>query len=172
MFEFNGKYEVDRRNLKCDHIRHSPSDISTKFTANSQIYKNIPREDSVISLLNSFLELEVEVIKITDNSRYENGKDKRLVTLGPTALLTTSSSKHIENNTRALIVPLMYKLKTSSRGNDDFSIGFDRDHKRRQGELTNDKNIRGKYHIKIMFKGVSSFAEHQEKKVHMVSSIN
>jgi len=63
MFKLSEKYEVDRRILKCDHIRYSPSELSTVNTPNSQIYINIPREDSVISLLNSYLDLNFEVIK-------------------------------------------------------------------------------------------------------------
>ena len=50
MFNLCEKYEVHRRILKCDYIRYSPSEISTINTANSQIYINIAREDSVISL--------------------------------------------------------------------------------------------------------------------------
>ena len=56
MFKLSEKYEVDRRNLKCDYIRYSPSKISTIKTPNSQIYINIPRRDSVISLLNGYIE--------------------------------------------------------------------------------------------------------------------
>ena len=59
MFKLSENYEVDRKILKCDYIRNSPAEISTINTANSQIYVNIPREDSVISLLNSYLELIV-----------------------------------------------------------------------------------------------------------------
>ena len=43
MFNLCEKDEVDRRNLKCDYIRYSPSEISTINTANSQIYINIHR---------------------------------------------------------------------------------------------------------------------------------
>ena len=53
MFKLSENYEIDRRILKCDYTRYSPAEISTINTANSQIYINIPREDSVISLLNS-----------------------------------------------------------------------------------------------------------------------
>ena len=53
MFKLNENYEVDRRILKCDSLRYSPSDISTINTRNSQIYINIPRGDSVNSLLRS-----------------------------------------------------------------------------------------------------------------------
>ena len=63
MFKLNENYEVDRRILKCDYIRYSPAETSTINTPNSQIYINIPREDSVISLLNSYLDLSFEVVK-------------------------------------------------------------------------------------------------------------
>ena len=50
MFKLNEKFEIDRNILKFDYIRDSPSEISTINTANSQIYINIPRGDSVNSL--------------------------------------------------------------------------------------------------------------------------
>ena len=63
MFKLNENCEVDRRILKCDYIRYSPAETLTINTPNNQIYINIPREDSVISLLNSYLYLSFEVIK-------------------------------------------------------------------------------------------------------------
>ena len=45
----------------------------------------------------------------------------------------------------------MYKLKTSSSGSDDLSSGFDRDRGRRQQELPNSKNIKGKFHVRIIY---------------------
>ena len=51
MFKLGEKYQIDRRILKCDYIRYSPNEISTMNTAYSQIWINIPREDSFISLL-------------------------------------------------------------------------------------------------------------------------
>ena len=57
----------------------------------------------------------------------------------------------------------MYKLLTSSKGSDDLSIGFDRGRKLRQGELTNNKTQKGKYHVRIYLKDVFGFAEYQEK---------
>ena len=88
MFKLNENYEVDRRILKCDYIRYSPAETSTLNTPNSQIYINIPREDSVISLLNSYLDLNFEVIKKADNSRYANGNDIRLNNLAPIDLFS------------------------------------------------------------------------------------
>ena len=169
MFKLSGKYEINRDILKCDYIRYSLSEISTINTANSQVYINIPREDSVISLLNSYLELNFDVLHAAaPNNRYADGNDIRLVNLGPIALfsnykLTTSSGKHLENIDHAHIVSLMYKLLSSSKGSDDLSIGFDSDRTRRRNELTNNKNIKGKYHIRIYLKDVFGFAEYQEK---------
>ena len=168
MFKLSEKYEINRDILKCEYIRYSPSEISTINTANSQVYINIPREDSVISLLNSYLELNFDVLRADDSNRYLDGNDIRLVNLGPFVFisnykLTTSSGKHLENIDHAHIVSLMYKLLTSSKGSDDLSIGFDRDRGRRQRELTNNKTQKGKYHVRIYLKDVFGFAEYQEK---------
>ena len=57
----------------------------------------------------------------------------------------------------------MYKLKTSSKVSDDLSIDFDRSRNRRRDELTPNKIIKGKYHLKIMLMDVFGFAECQEK---------
>ena len=168
MFKLSEKYDINRDILKCDYIRYSPSEISTINTANSQVYINIPREDSVISLLNSYLELNFDVLRADNSNRYLDGNDITLVNLGPISLfsnykLTTSSGKHLENIDHAHIVSLMYKLLTSSKGSDDLSIGFDRDRGRRQRELTNNKTQKGKYHVRIYLKDVLGFAEYQEK---------
>ena len=168
MFKLNENYEVDRRILECDYIRYSPAETSTINTPNSQIYINIPREDSVISLLNSYLDLNFEVIKKADNSRYGNGNDIKLINLGPIDLfsnfkLTTSSGKHLEDISHAHLVSLIYKLITSSKGSDDLSMGFDRSSSRRREEITTNKNVKGKFHLRIMMKDVFGFAEGQEK---------
>ena len=63
----------------------SPPVVSTINTPDSQIYTNIPREDSGTSLLNSYLDLNFEVIEKLDNDRYGDGNDLRLVRFGPIA---------------------------------------------------------------------------------------
>ena len=168
MFKLNENYEFDRRILKCDYFRFSPAETSTINTPNSQIYINIPREDSVISLLNSYLDLSFEVTKKDDNSRYANGNDIRLVNLGPVALfsnfkLRTNSGKHLEDISHTHLVSLMYKLITSSKDSNDLSIGFDHSRNRRRDELALNKKIKGKNHVKIMLEDVFGYAEHQEK---------
>ena len=168
MFKLNENYEINRDILKCDYIRYSPSEINTINKAHSQVYINIPREDSVISLLNSYLELNFDVLRAQNSNRYLDGNDIRLVNLGAIGLfstykLTTSSGKHLENIDHAHIVSLMYKLLTSSKGSDDLSIGFDRDRTRRRNELTKNKNIKGKYHVRIYLKDIFGYAEYQQK---------
>ena len=139
MFKLNEKYEVDRKVLNFDYIRYSPSQTSTIGTAKSQIYNNIPREDSVFSLLYSYLDLNFDVVQAATNNRYVNGIDIRLVNLGRIALssnykLSTSSGMHLEDIRHSQIVSLMYKLTISAKGSDNLSFGFDRDRNRRQQE--------------------------------------
>ena len=130
------------------------------------MYINLPRENiSWSSLLNSFLDLTIEVLKKADNSSYANGKNTRLVNLGPLVLfsnfqLTTSSGKHLEDFNQTHVVSLMYKELPSSRASDDLSIGFDRDRKRKRDELTINKIIKVKYHVGIILKGLFGFAEY------------
>ena len=64
------------------------------------------------------------------------------------------SGKHLEDVSFAIIVSLMYKLITSAKDTDDFSIGFYRNRIRRQEGVTDNKNITGKYHVRIMVKYV------------------
>ena len=57
----------------------------------------------------------------------------------------------------------MYKLITTAKGCDDLSIRFDRGRTRRRNELTNNKNIKGKCHVRIYLDDVFGFVEHQVK---------
>ena len=71
--------------------------------------------------------------------------------------------KHLENIDHAHIVLSMYKLLTSSKKSDDLSIGFDRHRTRRRNELTNNKNFKGKYHVRIYLNDIFGYAEYQQK---------
>ena len=119
-------------------------------------------------MLNSYLDLNFEDIKKADVSRYGNGKDIRLVNFGSIALfikfeLTTSSGKVLEDISHAHLVSLMYKLITSSKGSDDLSIGFNCSSARRQEEITNNKNVKGKFHLRIMLRDVLGFVNIKRK---------
>ena len=115
MFKLREKYQIDRKNLKGGYIRYSPSKTSTKNTVNWQIFNIILREDSVLSLLNTYLELKFDVLHAATNNRYADGNDVRLSNLGVIALfsifkLITRSGKHSEEINHAHFVSLMYKL--------------------------------------------------------------
>ena len=119
-------------------------------------------------MLNSHLDLKFEVIKKVDDSRYADGNDIKLDNLAPIALfsnfkVTTSSGKHLEDISHANLVSLMYKLIRSSTGSDDLSIGFDRSSARRREEMTNNKNVKDKFHLRIMLKDVFGYSELQQK---------
>ena len=119
-------------------------------------------------MLNSYLELNFEVLHPATNNRYVNGNDIKLVNLGPIALIsnyliTTSSGKQLGKIDHAPIVSLRYKLLTSSRGSDVLSTGLDRSRIRGRDELTNNKNIKGKYHLRIYLKDNFGWAQFQEK---------
>ena len=115
--------------------------------------------------MNSHLDLNFEVIKKADDSRYVNGNDIKLVNLGPIVLfsnfkLTSSIGEHLEDISHAHLVSLMYKLITSSKNSDDLSIGFDRSRARRQVAMTDNKNVKGKFHVRNMLRDVFGLAEH------------
>ena len=117
--------------------------------------------------MNSYLDLNFEVIKRADKSRYANGNDIRLVNLGSIALFinytkTTSSEKHLEDISHSHIVSLMYELITSREDSNDLSVGFHRSRNKRKDELAPNKNIKGNYHLRITLNDVFGFAEHQK----------
>ena len=108
------------------------------------------------------------MLNAATKNRYFDADDTWLINpaaivLFSNPMLTTSSGKHLEDIVHAHIVSLMYKLLTSSRHSDDLSIGFDRDRNRRKRELTNNKIVKGEYHIRIYLKDIFGFALHQEK---------
>ena len=176
MFKLNEKYEINRNILKCDYIRYSPNDLSTINTPNSQTHNNVPKLDTAISLF-SYLESNFDVFHAATGIRYVDGNDIKLVTLGPSALfsnsrLTSSSGKHIEDFSHAHIVSLMYKLITSARDTDGLSTGFDRNRNRAKQELTNNKVIKGRYHVRIYLRDIFGFAERQKRNLWIGLQIN
>ena len=106
MFTLNDNYEVDQRILQCDYVGYSLAGTSSVNTPHSLLYINIPREDSVSFLFISYFDINFELIRKADKSRYANGDYIRLVNLELTALfssfrLTTSSRRHLEDFSHA-----------------------------------------------------------------------
>ena len=88
MFKLIENYEINRTILKCEFIRYSPCENSTINTSNSQLHIHIPREDSVIPLVNSYIELGFDVLHAATNNRYVDGNSLKLVNLGRVALFS------------------------------------------------------------------------------------
>ena len=109
MFKLNEKYEIKTSILKCVFIRYSSSEISTEITATSQTYFKTPRGACVISLFNSYFDINFDVLLAATNIRYVDNSDLRLVILEPIAFssnskLTRSSGKHLEEISHAHFV--------------------------------------------------------------------
>ena len=110
----------------------------------------------------------ITVLHAASIFRYADKIDIRLVNLGSIVffsnyILTTSSGRYLEDISPAKIVSVMYKLIISAKDTDDLYIGFDRYRSRRQRELTNSKNIKGKHHVRIILKDFFGFADYQRK---------
>ena len=80
--------------------------------------------------------------------------------------ISTSSGKHSEGFSEAHILSLLYEIIINARDTDDLSIGFDRSRARRKQEMTNNKKVKGKYHVKNYSKAFFGFAELQEKDIY------
>ena len=61
MLNLSQKYAVDRPILKCDYIRYTPPSLNLVNGENNQIFIDIPREDSAISLKDGYLDLNLNV---------------------------------------------------------------------------------------------------------------
>ena len=89
MSDFNLKNtkKLSRELYKSDFYRYIPSSLATVNNNNNNIYINIPREDSYISLQNSYILVGFEVThNVNANTQYANGEQISLVNLGPVAL--------------------------------------------------------------------------------------
>ena len=115
MFKLSQKYAVDRPILKCDWIRYSPPSLNLVNGEINQIFIDIPREDSTISLRDSYLELGFSVTpRAGAHARYADGDHIRLVNLGPVALcnkyrIPSSTGKEVEEIDNAHVICLKHK---------------------------------------------------------------
>ena len=166
MFSLKNKYTLEKPYHKVDFIKYSPSSLATINNTNSNTTISFPREDAYICLQNSFISLEFEVLK-NNNTRYADGDEIGLVNFGPISLfseakLTTSSGKHLEKVDNLHLISLMYKLLTSTKNTSQLMYGFEEDTTIRRQELTNNKNEKGTFFVRIKLKDLFGFAD-QEK---------
>ena len=140
----NLEHEIDRPILKINFKQYHAQSNSNFNTADSYIKIEIPREDSHISLYESYLQIEVDVLK-NDNTRFVNGSRISLVNMGVLALfsearLSTSSDKTLESINHLHIGSLMYKLLTSPKDYSDPLSGFEKDLTKREEQLANNNS--------------------------------
>ena len=154
---------------KIDYIRYIPPSLYLVKGESNQIFIDIPREASAISLNDSYLELDFNVTDIGAHNRYVDDDHIRLVNLGPIGpiaffneyRLTSSSVKKIEEIDNAHVICLRYKLISSSRDSNNLSIAFYRSIEVREREITDNKTTKGKYQVRIYLKDIFGFAENQ-----------
>ena len=167
MFNLSQKYAADRPILKCDCFRYTPLSLNLvngQNGENIQFFFHMLREDGAISLRERYLELDFNVTRrASSHARYADGDHIRVVNLGAIALfkkyrLTSSSGKEMDEIDNAHNICLMHNLISSSRDSDDLSIGFHRSNGVRERELTDNKTIKGNYHVRICFKNFFGFA--------------
>ena len=166
IFSLKNKYTLEKPIHKIDFIKYSPSSLATINNTNSNTTISFPREDAYICLQNSFISLEFEVLK-NNNTRYADGDEIGLVNFGPISLfseakLTTSSGKHLEKVDNLHLISLMYKLLTSTKSTSQLMYGFEENLSVRRQELTNNKNEKGTFFVRIKLKDLFGFAD-QEK---------
>ena len=166
MFSLKNKYTLEKPIHKIDFIKYSPNSLATVNNANSNISVSLPREDAYICLQNSFISLEFEVLK-NNNTSYIDCDEISLVHFGPISLfsevkLTTSSGKHLEKVNNLHPISLMIKLLTSTSQTFQLLYGFEESTVVRRQELTNNKNEKGTFFVRIKLKDLFGFAD-QEK---------
>ena len=61
MLKLSQKHAVDRPILTCDYIRYTPASLNLVNGEKSQIFIDVGREDSAISLKDSYLQLDFSV---------------------------------------------------------------------------------------------------------------
>ena len=87
MFNLSQKHAVDRPILKCDYIRYTPPSSKLVNGEKNQMFVDIPREDSALSLRDSYLELDFNVThRVGAHARYVDNDHIRLLNLGAMAL--------------------------------------------------------------------------------------
>ena len=166
MFSLKDKYTLEKPIHKIDFIKYTPSSLATVNNANSNVSISLPREDAYICLQNSFISLEFEVLK-NNNTRFADGDEIGLVNFGPISLfseakLKTSSGKHLEKVDNLHPISLMIKLLTSTSQTSQLLYGFEESTTIRRQELTNNKNEKGTFFVRIKLKDLFGFAD-QEK---------
>ena len=105
---------IDRTKVKSDFVSYRPSSL-VAVNGNSPFNIVIPREDVYADLRDSYIEIEVQVVKNADDSLYVDGtaiqpNNLFFISLFREMSLKTFGSKTIESVENVYLSSLMYKL--------------------------------------------------------------
>ncbi len=164
LFQINRAVLLDRTLFKKDFRRYYPPSIATINNTNTTLTIDIPREDSYIDLHDSYLKLEIQVVKNADDTLYADGNGICLVNLGPVALfseatLSNSSQKKLEHVEQVYQATLMHKMLSSGEG--ELMTYFEKDtqdaavvNTERRNRLLNNTPEKGTLFVRIPLKDI------------------
>ena len=131
---------------------------------------NIPREDAFIDIRDSYLEMEVEILK-NDNTRYAVNDDIQPnnlfgISLFRETTLSSSGSKQLERVDNVYLASLMYKLLSDNE--EDMIIVYKKEtaagiDTTKRNRLLNDTPERGIIFVGVYLKDVFGFVNHTDK---------
>ena len=119
MFKINERYDRVRSVFKCDYFCCTPPSFKTLNDTHSQIFNDNSKEDGVISMKGSHIELNFQATHLNDN-RLADRTRITLINLRPLGSnsefkRTTSSGGRLEEIDLAHIVSLIKKLSSRSK---------------------------------------------------------
>ena len=105
---------IDRTKLKSDFVQYRPASTAG-MNGNAPFKNHIPREDAFKDIRDSYLEMEKEILKNADDTRYADGNDIQPNNLFGISLfremtLSSFGSKQLERVDNVYLASLMYKL--------------------------------------------------------------
>ena len=138
MIQTNERCDTDKSRFNSDHNDKLPLLLRTLFETQSQGFRETPREDSVISIKDSYHDVDIDVTQAND-APVGAGASTSFVILGTNALFfentsNTESRKHLENIDHANKFCLFYVILKQSKRKYDSSISICRDHGRTADE--------------------------------------
>ena len=83
MFKLSAFQKIEKSILSCDYNRYLLESLIQTDTVFIQVLIDKAGEDSVISIIDSFLKLNFDVVIAADNRAYTADNDINLVDIGP-----------------------------------------------------------------------------------------
>ena len=161
---------IDKTKLKSDFVAYRPTSL-VAVNGNAPFNIIIPREDVFADLRDSYLELEVQIVKNADDSLYADGDAIQPNNLFGISLfgemsLKSFGSKLLESIENVYLASLMYK--TISDNEEDMMIIYKKEttggiDTTKRNRLLNDTPEKGTVFVRVYLKDVFGFIAHLDK---------